>query len=93
MGAQAGLRLCCSQSPEDRFLAFEVHILFDLGVKVTQKVAKFPLYHVTHALAKFKIATFNEKMKGARTEERTTTDFSTKLILSFFLKKKKTYTQ
>ena len=29
----------------------------DLGVKVTQNVAQYPLHHVTYGLAKFDIAT------------------------------------
>ena len=31
----------------------------DLGVKVTQNVAKYPLHHVTYAPAKFEVATPN----------------------------------
>ena len=31
----------------------------DLGVKVTQNVAKYPLYHVTYSATKFKVATSN----------------------------------
>ena len=30
---------------------------FNLGVKVTQKVAKYPLHHVTYSAAKFEVAT------------------------------------
>ena len=29
----------------------------DLGVKVTQNVAKYPLYHVTFSATKFEVAT------------------------------------
>ena len=32
---------------------------FDLGVKVTQTVAQYPLHHVTCAIVKFEIATSN----------------------------------
>ena len=28
MDAQAGMRICCSQSPEDRFSRIKAHILF-----------------------------------------------------------------
>ena len=31
----------------------------DLGVKVTQNVAQYPLHHVTYAPAKFEVATSN----------------------------------
>ena len=33
--------------------------LFDLGVKVTQDVAQYPLNHVTYSGAKFEVATSN----------------------------------
>ena len=33
--------------------------LFDLGVKVTQDVAQYPLHHVTYAHVKFEVATCN----------------------------------
>ena len=31
----------------------------DLGVKVTQNVAQYPLHHVTYSATKFEVATFN----------------------------------
>ena len=31
----------------------------DLGVKVTQNVVRYPLYHVTYSATKFKVATSN----------------------------------
>ena len=31
----------------------------DLGVKITQNVAQYPLHHVTYAPAKFPVATLN----------------------------------
>ena len=37
MDGQAGLRLCCSQTPEDRFSPVEAHITIDPG---RQKVAE-----------------------------------------------------
>ena len=33
--------------------------IFDLGVKVTQNVAQYPLHHVTFSGAKFEVATSN----------------------------------
>ena len=33
--------------------------LFDLGVKFTQRVAQYPLHHVTCSPAKFAVATYN----------------------------------
>ena len=38
---------------------FRENTLYDLGVMVTQNVARYPLYHVTYAPAKFKAATSN----------------------------------
>ena len=32
---------------------------FDLGVKVMQNVAQYPLHHVTYAAAKFEVAVSN----------------------------------
>ena len=32
---------------------------FDLGVKVTQNVAQYPLHHVTYSATKFEVATSN----------------------------------
>ena len=66
--------------------------LFDLDLKVTQNVAKYPLHHVTYAPAKFEVATTNSSGGDTITRNRTRTptdarqtDFGTK----FFLKKKK----
>ena len=33
----------------------------DLGVKVTQNVAQYPLHHVTYSATKFEVATSNVK--------------------------------
>ena len=75
----------------------------DLGVKVTQNVAQTPLHHVTYSTTKFKVATSNglggdtltrnvtDGRTDGRTDRRTDgrrTDFDTKLIYPFFLKKK-----
>ena len=35
------------------------HLTFDLGVKVTQNVAQYPLHHVTYSTTKFEVATSN----------------------------------
>ena len=35
------------------------YLTFDLGVKVTQNVAKYPLHHVTYSATKFEVATSN----------------------------------
>ena len=41
----------------------EMHLqentLFELGVKVTQNVAQYPLHHVTYAATKFEVAKSN----------------------------------
>ena len=75
----------------------------DLGVKVTQNVAQYPLHHVTYSTTKFKVATsnglegdtFTRNVTDGRTDGQTDgrtdgrrTDFDTKLIYPFFLKKK-----
>ena len=41
--AQAGLRLCCSQTPEDRFSRVEVHIILTFN-NVYKFPHNFPLY-------------------------------------------------
>ena len=38
-----------------QYLSFDL----DLGVKVTQNVAQFPLHHVTYSATKFEVATSN----------------------------------
>ena len=75
----------------------------DLGVKVTQNVTQNPLHHVTYSPTKFEVATsygsggdtFTRNVTDGRTYARThtqtdgrRTDFDTKLIYPFFLKKK-----
>ena len=41
----------------------EIHLqentLFDLGVKVTQNIAQYPLHHKTYSAAKFEVAMSN----------------------------------
>ena len=38
----------------------KIHYLtFDLGVKVTQNVAQYPLHHVTFSATRFEVATSN----------------------------------
>ena len=70
----------------------------DLGVKVTQNVAQFPLHHVTYSATKFEVATsnslggdtFTRNVTDAHPHRRTDaqtdgrrTDFGTKLIYPF----------
>ena len=40
---------------EIQYLTFDL----DLGVKVTQNVAQYPLHHVTHPATKFRVARSN----------------------------------
>ena len=40
---------------ENSILTFDL----DLGVKVTQNVAQYPLHHVTYSATKFEVATSN----------------------------------
>ena len=47
-----------------QYLTFDV----DLGVKVTQNVARYPLHHVTYSATKFEVATSNGL--GAKTFTR-----------------------
>ena len=72
--------------------------LFDL-VKVTKNVAKYPLHHVTYSATKFEAAImsngsgghlFTRNMTDGQMHRCTDgqTDFGTKLIYPFFLKKK-----
>ena len=78
-----------------QYLTFDL----DLGVKVTRNVAQFSLHHVTHSTTKFEVATskglggdtFTRNVTDGRTHGQTDgrrTDFDTKLIYPFFLKKK-----
>ena len=71
----------------------------DLGVNVTRNVAQYPLHHVTYSPTKFEVATsnglggdtFTRNVTDGRTHGQTDerrTDFDTKLIYPFFLKKK-----
>ena len=61
----------------------------DLGVKVTRNVAQYPLHHVTYSDTKFEVATSNGLEGDTFTRNVTRwTDFGTKLIYTFFLKKK-----
>ena len=75
------------------------YLTFDLGVKVTRNVAQYPLHHVTYSPTKFEVATsnglggdtFTRNVTDVRTDGQTDgwrTDFDTKLIYPFFLKKK-----
>ena len=44
---------------EDMHLQENAVFNLDLGVKVTQDVAQYPLHHVAYSFAKFDVATFN----------------------------------
>ena len=58
-----------------QYLTFDL----DLGVKVTQNVAQYPLHHVTYSTTKFKVATsnglegdtFTRNVTDGRTHRRT----------------------
>ena len=58
----------------------EIHYLtYDLGVKVTQNVAQYPLHHVTYLGTKFKVAmsnclggdAFTRNLTDGRTDRQT----------------------
>ena len=74
-----------------QYLTFDL----DIGVKVTQNVAQYPLHYVTYSATKFEVApsnrlggdTFTRNVTDAQTDGRRT-DFGTKLIYHIFLKKK-----
>ena len=65
--------------------------LFDLDLVVIRNVTQYPLHHVTYSPTKFEVATsygiggdtFTRNVTAGRR-----TDFYTKLIYPFFLKKK-----
>ena len=75
------------------------YLTFDLDLRVTQNVAQYPLHHVSYSATKFKVVTsyrlggdtFSRDVTDAHPHGRTDgrrTDFGTKLIYLFFLKKK-----
>ena len=49
----------------------------DLGVKVTQNIAQYPLHHVTYAPVKFEVATSNGLGGDARNAKDGRTDGQT----------------
>ena len=58
---------------------YQENTLFDLDLKVTQDVAKYPLHHVTYTPAKFEVATQMaqreiqlQETAHTRTDRRTT---------------------
>ena len=51
------LKLLCLTAKEEMHLHENTIFDLDLGVKVTQDVAKYPLHHVTHSDKKFEVAT------------------------------------
>ena len=95
-------RSCYVQPFRRRYIYKKIHCLtfdLDLGVKVTRNVTQYPLYHVTYSPTKFEVATsyglggdtFTRNVTDGRTDGQTDgrrTDFDTKLIYPFFLKKK-----
>ena len=52
----------------------EMHLqentVFDLGIKVTQDVAQYPLHHVTYTHVKFEVATSNGLGGDANTRKK-----------------------
>ena len=46
----------------------------DLGIKVTQNVAQYPLHHVTYSVTKFEVATSNRLGGDTFTRKNTTFD-------------------
>ena len=65
--------------------------MYFLGVKVSQNVAQYPLHHVIYSATKFEIAMSNDLVGDTFTRNVTDgrqTNFGTKLIYPFSLKKK-----
>ena len=56
----------------DAFTRKIYYLTFDLGVKVTQNVAQYPLHRVTYSATKFEVARFNGL--GGDTFTRNVTD-------------------
>ena len=85
------LKLLCKRFRR-RYICKKIQYLtLDLGVKVKQKVAHYPLHYVTYSAPKFEVATSNGLGGDTFTRNVTDgrrTDFGTKLIYHFFLKKK-----
>ena len=77
------------------YLTFDL----DLGVKVTQNVAQYPLHHETYAATKFEVAmsnglggdTFTRNVTDARTHRRTTDRLWYEINISLFSKEKSGY--
>ena len=71
----------------------------DLGVKVTQNVAQYPLHHVTYSATKFEVATskglggdtFTKNLRDRRTDGRTTDQLWYEISIPFFSKEKSGY--
>ena len=53
------LKLLCPTVEEDMHLQENTLFDIDLGVKVTQNVARYPLHHVTYAPVRFEVVTSN----------------------------------
>ena len=54
-----GLRFLRQTVHVDMHLQENTLFYLDLGVKVTQNIAQYPLHHVTYLGTKFEVATFN----------------------------------
>ena len=54
---QQSLKLLRQKLYEENHLQEIQYLTFDLGVKVTQNVAQYPLHHVTFSATKFEVAT------------------------------------
>ena len=66
-----GLRFLCPTSQEDMHLQENTLFDLDLGVKVTQKVAQYPLHHVFYLGTKFEVAISNSLGGDAFTRKST----------------------
>ena len=54
------LNLLRQKLQEEKHLQEFQYLTFDLGVKVTQNVAQYPLNYVTHPATKFEVARSNQ---------------------------------
>ena len=69
----------------------KIHLTFDIGIKVTQNVVLYPLYHVAYSATKFEVAMSNDLGGDTFTRnvtEKRRTNFGTKFIYPFFSKEK-----
>ena len=52
-------KICCYVQGFRRRIYKKTQLTFDLGVKVTQSIAQYPLHHVIYTPAKFEVAMSN----------------------------------